>query len=44
MKKREIQVIVFMIMLSRSLERILDTMCYAGYIYDYAHSFFGEDF
>ena len=43
-KKREIQVFVFIIMFTRSLERIFNPMRYAGDIYNYAHSFFGEDF
>ena len=48
------RVIVFMIMLTRSSERICNPMRYTGgtclklvkiiTIYDYAHSFFGEDF
>ena len=43
MNKWEIQLII-MIMLTRSLERIFNLMRYTGYIYDYAQSFFEEDF
>ena len=43
-RNREIQVITCMVMLTRSSERILNPMCYTGYIYDFAQSIFGEDF
>ena len=35
--------VVYTIRLTRSSERIFNPRCYIG-IYDYAHSFFGEDF
>ena len=36
--------VLFMIMLSGSPERIFNPMHYTGCIYDYAHSFFGKNF
>ena len=33
-----------MIMIIRSSEKIVNPMRYAGYIYDYAHSLFGENY
>ena len=44
MEKWKIHVIEFMFMLTRSSERIFNPMRYTGCIYDYAHSFFGEDY
>ena len=41
---KNIQVNKKQIMLTRSSERIFHPMRYTGYIYDYAHSFFGDDF
>ena len=43
-KKGKIQVIIYMIMLIRFSERIFMPSRYTGYVYDYAHSFFGKDF
>ena len=42
-EKWEIQVIITMIMLTRSSERIFSPSRYTGYNYDYAHSLFGND-
>ena len=44
MKKLEIQVVITMIILTRSSEIILNPSRYTGCFYDYTHSFFAEDF
>ena len=43
-KKWEIQVILFMIMPSRSSAMIFNQSGYTGCIYNYAHSLFGKEF
>ena len=44
-KKWEIQVIIAIIMLTRSSEIFFNPGRHTGYYnYDYAHSFFGKDF
>ena len=44
MNKWETQVIISIIVLTRSSERIFNPSRYTCCIYDYAHSFFGEEF